>query len=496
MTSATDFLSTYENGLAHLLNQVGQDNIRYPELLTYQQRLSENIQLTRRLGDDDTRRTQWAAIVEQLNILALSTIEMSFNELCQEPSPPSPSSPTSQPKSMMYNTAVIRNLLRSSFDNDSLRIFCYDHFRPIHEQFTNYTSFLENIQYLIIYCEQQGQFDTLLSHIQTQNPYQHQQYISAIHKPHNTEPTIRRSTLEIELSGDLSQWSSERRQAIIGAIAGILNILPGQITINHIQAGNIYIQLDISTSAANRLITWFRNEELIIQELGITKVQPFIPSDERQLITGMTKQVLTQFAPQELPVSTRIIDPLIDMALLDQYASVRDSNVSGGLGGNKLFAFLIVPVLWLTSRRLLTTFAQTTTSLTQSKAPELSRVKAEVQVSVDFVLTSSDFPLNRRERRTLEKQVSNVLLDWLKNTPMQKDFGSISPNEAATHETSFNKEVQGPLHTGSGDINIHHSPNITEPTDSGLSSYATIIALIVIVAMIALAVILALTTLN
>ncbi|MCA9951769.1 MAG: hypothetical protein KDE48_19090 [Anaerolineales bacterium] len=498
MPLQTDFFSTYENGLAHLLAQAGRDDAQYPYLLTCQQKLEENIQLTRQREDNDERRSQRAEIIKQLNILALSTVGMSFNELCQHSSLVPPPQ-TNQSTTTTYNTAVIRNLLRSSFDNDSLRIFCYDHFRPVHDKFTNYTSLLVNIQFLIEYCEQQGQFDTLLNQIQIHNPHRYQQYISAIHKPYlprKIEPTARRSTLIIKLPGDLSQWSSERQQAVKGALAGILNILPEEIIVNNIQAGSIRLQLEMPSSAANRLLNWFQNENPIIQEIGILQVQPFMPAAERQAIAHMTKQVLTRFAPQELSVSTPLIDPLLNMAILDQYVSVRMGNVSGGLGGNKLFAILIVPTLLLASRRLLTAIAPTVPPTTESNIPESSHVKAEVRISLEIALEGSEFPLNYLERRKLEAQISDVLLNWLKNMSTQKDSLSISPGEPIIQKSDFNEKVKGPLHTGSGDINIHHPPTKTEPTQSQLSSHITIVVLIVIVTVVALAVILALATLN
>ena len=78
-----DVYSIYENGLYELVNQIKGDNPRYPEVLVYQFRLSENIARSRRYGDTDTCKAERSEIVERLNEIALSEVDASFNELCK-----------------------------------------------------------------------------------------------------------------------------------------------------------------------------------------------------------------------------------------------------------------------------------------------------------------------------------------------------------------------------------------------------------------------------
>ena len=67
-----------------MLAQVGPDHPRYSEVLVYQQRLTENISRARRFGDTNLRQADRAEIIDQLNELALATLGISFNKLCQE----------------------------------------------------------------------------------------------------------------------------------------------------------------------------------------------------------------------------------------------------------------------------------------------------------------------------------------------------------------------------------------------------------------------------
>ena len=83
-----DAYSHYEDGLNQLLKRIKRDNPHYQEALVYQQRFIENIIQSRRHGDTDTRKAERSEIVDRLNNLALSTLNISFNELCAPLKPP------------------------------------------------------------------------------------------------------------------------------------------------------------------------------------------------------------------------------------------------------------------------------------------------------------------------------------------------------------------------------------------------------------------------
>jgi hypothetical protein len=76
-----DSYTSYEIALAELLRRLGPRHDRYAEALTYQQRLSENIDESRRYGDTEGTRAQRARIIGELNGMALDELGMAFNEL-------------------------------------------------------------------------------------------------------------------------------------------------------------------------------------------------------------------------------------------------------------------------------------------------------------------------------------------------------------------------------------------------------------------------------
>mgnify|MGYP001095154088 CR=1 FL=1 len=91
----------YETGIHRLLHELGENHPRYSEALVYEQRLIENIDESRRHGDSQSRRSERSQIIDQLNQLALSVLNTSFNELCQIRAPSSkitgPDSPFAPP---------------------------------------------------------------------------------------------------------------------------------------------------------------------------------------------------------------------------------------------------------------------------------------------------------------------------------------------------------------------------------------------------------------
>jgi ActR/RegA family two-component response regulator len=77
-----DTYSVYEKGLTRLLQRLPLEHPRYPEALTYQQRLGENSTSARRYGDTEMLKADRAQVVARLNELALATVGVTFSELC------------------------------------------------------------------------------------------------------------------------------------------------------------------------------------------------------------------------------------------------------------------------------------------------------------------------------------------------------------------------------------------------------------------------------
>ena len=76
-----DVFISYETGLTQLLERLGKDHLRYPDALTLQSRLRENIAQTQHYGDTETRRAERAQIVDTLNRLAMETVGVSLGDL-------------------------------------------------------------------------------------------------------------------------------------------------------------------------------------------------------------------------------------------------------------------------------------------------------------------------------------------------------------------------------------------------------------------------------
>ncbi|MBN1136747.1 MAG: hypothetical protein JXM73_09175, partial [Anaerolineae bacterium] len=80
-TAETDVYARYENGLAALVERIGNGAVQ-SGVSVYQHRLKENIFRSRRHGDTETRRAERAEIIDHLNQLTTSQLAISFNELC------------------------------------------------------------------------------------------------------------------------------------------------------------------------------------------------------------------------------------------------------------------------------------------------------------------------------------------------------------------------------------------------------------------------------
>jgi formylglycine-generating enzyme required for sulfatase activity len=91
-----DVYSSYEAGLRKLLKRLGPERLRHSEALVYQQRLVENIAKARLYGDTDELEADRSAVIERLNRLACSQLDVTFNDLCRLV-PERPVEPLSEP---------------------------------------------------------------------------------------------------------------------------------------------------------------------------------------------------------------------------------------------------------------------------------------------------------------------------------------------------------------------------------------------------------------
>jgi hypothetical protein len=77
-----DHFAAYQTGVQRLLEQLGVDDPRHLEALALQTRLVENLASARQHGDTETGRAERSHILHALNELAMQTVRVSFNELC------------------------------------------------------------------------------------------------------------------------------------------------------------------------------------------------------------------------------------------------------------------------------------------------------------------------------------------------------------------------------------------------------------------------------
>ena len=78
-----DTFTRYETGLTRLLERLGSDHAHYVEVLTLQTRLLENIAQVRNYSDSENLRSERNRMLMQLNRLALESLTVTFNELCE-----------------------------------------------------------------------------------------------------------------------------------------------------------------------------------------------------------------------------------------------------------------------------------------------------------------------------------------------------------------------------------------------------------------------------
>ncbi len=105
MPDTVDAYSPYEVGLDRLVGQLGHEHPRLSEALLFQARLQENIRLVRFYGDNPVITSDRNQVLDQLNRLALETLQCSFNSLCS--AAPAVSQSTQQQRQERLEAAVL-----------------------------------------------------------------------------------------------------------------------------------------------------------------------------------------------------------------------------------------------------------------------------------------------------------------------------------------------------------------------------------------------------
>ncbi|MDM8554925.1 TIR domain-containing protein [Desulfococcaceae bacterium HSG7] len=81
---------------------------------------------------------------------------------------------------MNVNTKALRELISAALDAEGLDFFCYDHFRPVKNQFTAGQNKTARIQILMEYAERNGLMEKLLEAIKAANSYQYNKFESSL----------------------------------------------------------------------------------------------------------------------------------------------------------------------------------------------------------------------------------------------------------------------------------------------------------------------------
>jgi hypothetical protein len=71
-----------------------------------------------------------------------------------------------------WTTELTRELLTAAFSDEELTALCFDHFRPVYQDFSTGMSTGQKVQRLLDYCERHDRVDELLRLVQQRNPAQ------------------------------------------------------------------------------------------------------------------------------------------------------------------------------------------------------------------------------------------------------------------------------------------------------------------------------------
>lgn len=112
----------------------------------------------------------------------LGTLVEAVQSALAPPDLPSTAVDSRQPTApATYNTEAVRDMLTAAFDDEGLTALCYDHFRPVYDDFSVGMSKRHKIHRLLDYCERHLQMGKLLTLIEKHNPDQYARFKDLFH---------------------------------------------------------------------------------------------------------------------------------------------------------------------------------------------------------------------------------------------------------------------------------------------------------------------------
>ena len=79
-----------------------------------------------------------------------------------------------------WNTAVVRELLSAAFNDQEVTTLCFDHFRPVYEDFSSGMSKGDKVQRLLDYCERHDEVAQLVALVRDANPAQYARFAARL----------------------------------------------------------------------------------------------------------------------------------------------------------------------------------------------------------------------------------------------------------------------------------------------------------------------------
>lgn len=162
----------YEAGLKELLRRLGPNSAQYVEALTFEGRLNENMRNERLYGSTESLRSERAAIVHQLNTLALGALGVSFNELAVTAparagnAAPQPAARADAQPSVDHK--LLRDVLQEQFNVAELQELCFELSVPW-EDVAGASKSVKVIE-LITYMQRRGRLAELAAAVRAARP--------------------------------------------------------------------------------------------------------------------------------------------------------------------------------------------------------------------------------------------------------------------------------------------------------------------------------------
>jgi hypothetical protein len=248
----------------------------------------------------------------------------------------------------------------------------------------------------------------------------------------NSKPKQDRIAVTVIFNLLFETVTNDQLRELVRSLAALSQVDPKAIKLLQVIPGNLHLYLEMPAIAVSRLQEFHHNQDSRLQSLGVTAIileteepAPLLRvSGIRAIARAISRQVITEVAPQEAVSTIGFVDPLLDMTAAGQYIVAGSSNQQGALGSGDMLVAVVVPAVVTVLSNLLAHWGARSWKELQQRVAGPDEIIIRM-ADIELIIKETNSTSGRRNKDALLRAITTALHTELNREPASasKRFG-------------------------------------------------------------------------